>query len=258
MVRRSLAETLSEQALQFLKEGSEVRPENTATAKVVQGPLPGFERAFHLEFWNREDREQLHRFFVDKYCEDLERAGIKTTRDGLVEPSRTHVPNTKGLDVEIRWLRREVALLSELVRNLLRIVVDAGGIEPERLRDYLCEIAAAAPAEAPAAVLPVENTLENESSVRLAGGANAEIVRVSAPVEVRVDSIKSRPGNGYHAAAPATGELLPLAQEPETATLTEEARLAALAQWVECGRCGRELPTTVSVCLFCGKELSEP
>ena len=239
MVRRSLAETLNEQALQFLSEGSETRP---AESPVSAGPLPGFDRAFHLEFWSKEDREKLNRFFLTRYREDLERAGIKTTRDGLVESSRTHVPNTKGLDVEIRWLRREVALLSELVRNLLRIVVYAGGIEPERLRDYLCEIN--------------PDAREQEGN-----GGNEE----PAPRGNRDDD-RSRPGNGLQVSEAETRtEAAPTWSGDSTAGAPGEAlslpadRLPALTpeepSWMECPRCGRELPTTVHACLFCGRPL---
>ena len=133
MVRRSLAETLNAQALQFLREGSGERSDGSEQLSVSRAPQPGFEKALALDIWSEEEQRKLREHLLACYREDLERTGARVTKEGLVESPRGHVPTTRGLDKELRTLRREVAVLSDINRNLLRLIVLLSGCDGREL-----------------------------------------------------------------------------------------------------------------------------
>ncbi len=135
MVRKSLAETLSNQAREFLEQGKPSNSSAPVDLNQLENPLNGIDRSVACDFWSSEQRANLRRLFLERYRHDLERAGMKVTSAGLVDQQGS--PTTRGLDKEIRALRREVLVLSEVTRQLLRIVVMSGACSPEQLLDYL-------------------------------------------------------------------------------------------------------------------------
>ena len=85
-------------------------PSASAKATSSRSPRPGFEQVLNLEFWSDEDREALRTQLLEKFSADLKSSGSKVTKEGIQEPPRSYVPTTRGLDKELRFLRRDVAL----------------------------------------------------------------------------------------------------------------------------------------------------
>ena len=78
MVRKSLVETLSAQALDFLEQGGpkpagKEPPEPLHVGAPV--PLNGIERALAVDLWSASEREELRDAFLARYAASLEEAG---------------------------------------------------------------------------------------------------------------------------------------------------------------------------------------
>lgn len=130
---------MNAQALDFLQEGKSAKESAPESSRSVptRTPPPGFELALAVPGWSADDRKQLRRLLLQKYRRDLENAGVSVTKEGLIDPPRNHAPTTRGLDKEMRLMRREMAFLSEITRNLLNMVTILSGGDPGELKEFM-------------------------------------------------------------------------------------------------------------------------
>jgi len=256
MVRRTLVETLNEQARQFLEEGrapaNETPEQNLALLR--RKAFDVFERALRTGFWNEDDKAQLRRHVLQRLRTDWEQAGIPSADDGLPEaPTSPGALTTRGLEKELRHLRRELSLLSELFASLIQTVRVLAGCNAEQLRDFLCERpvgAAAAPtngapeladSEAPAAEehLPPDDRSPEEPPEEARGAATWDEteIPIDAPRHLAEETLPP-------SVETAELEEIEILEEPEPPEASGE---------LACPRCGRAVSPNAQRCLKCGK-----
>jgi hypothetical protein len=282
MVRRSLVETLSDEAREFLREGrpQPAKPNELKLEKLTEPHQP-LDRVFALDIWSPEDRALLRGLFQERYSADLERCGIGVTATGIMEPVRGKTPNTRGLDKDIRVLRREITVLSEVVRQLLRVVVMVGGCRPEQLRDYLAgsQRDAIHPPEPGVAPAAGGATADEKPAEKVPGGrpassqeTPAEGAAAAAAKGKSADREEKAPagtnGDGEESQYSLSQRLRRGPPEPEAPPSVPFSRFRrkpvervavrkpVVKQPVRlktCPRCKKQVPVRVSRCLACGR-----